>query len=112
MTIEIQDIRQQGGPVRALIEAALKALPHVQDAETKAELESRIEAFRDRTTIVWGIHDILEFELDEKTKAKALGMTEDDARRILDSLWRNHDSEYGITWDTITESIAAWRRQQ
>lgn len=71
-------------------------------SEDNKEIAIKIieKQWKNQIAIVWGTEDIL-----TKAKEKEIKLTEKEARLILKNLQRNHDCEYGITWETIDTAI-------
>lgn len=51
---------------------------------------------KDQIALVWGIGDIIE---RAKQNKKRIGVKK--ARKILQDIARNHDCNYGVSWDTL-----------
>lgn len=63
--------------------------------------------YRDKISIDWHIQDIQ--ERVEETDGKTL--SDDDARLVLHHLERQHDANYGITWEHIDYQVEAWLKK-
>lgn len=109
MSINIDDIRRQAGPVQGLIRAAIVALPFIHDPKVNQLVEDSLKPFLHTATLGWDIHDILDYEVGPETTAASLGMTEEDAQAALDGMIHRHDADYGITWDH--SSVSIWRHE-
>jgi hypothetical protein len=55
----------------------------------------------DLINITWTSKDIL----DHASDGMDIELTIEQARDVLRRIGGNHDAEYGITWDTITDAI-------
>lgn len=49
----------------------------------------------DRISIKWGVEDV--FSVIE-------GITDEEARQVLSAVESGHDCNYGISWDTVTDT--------
>lgn len=72
--------------------------------ETLQELERG-----DSIAIIWTIHDVLCMSENEDGNET---LTHDEAREILQTLYFDHDANFGITWDSIGEAISEFKREQ
>ena len=111
MSISMKDIRTQGYDVTNLIRAAIAALPLVKDTEIRNHLSVAIDTLKDSGSVSWSIGDITGYHFDDITSARTLGMTDDEARDILDTMIDRHDATIGITYDTISYHVNEWWRE-
>jgi hypothetical protein len=68
--------------------------------EELQRMENEIEIADDKIQIVWQVDDVL-----EKAKEDGVKITKEQAYEVLGLVERNHDCNYGITWDTISSWI-------
>lgn len=70
---------------------------------------------RNQICIVWHIEDVHDVakqggaeDLDEVESP----LSDDEARQILVTIERQHDAEYGITWDTLRSQVSDHLREK
>jgi hypothetical protein len=55
----------------------------------------------DAIAIIWTTHDVLAATATEDEEDT---LTQEQAREVLRYAWHNHDAQYGVTWDTLSDA--------
>lgn len=71
------------------------------DRVSKKKLGVHLRSFENEITLSWAVEDVIQQANEDHKK-----VTEEQAREVLNIMRQHHDANYGICWQTISDTIS------
>ena len=80
----------------------IKSMSKLVVGKSQEEIEKILSDYwENKIAIVWTVNDILDFSKEERS----IYLTEEQAKKILKKVYKEHDSEIGINWNTLHSAV-------